>query len=623
MIRAGACDSIIARGSNPNHYVNAFNRWLWAGFFVMAGTGCSTAPQQRSDTPPAAPAQSTTTTDSDRPNSGSAPRVARARAIASELDALSEDTVDSAVAGYYARNANAPAWFDGQGQARPAIKTLLDALSRADRQGLVSADYGYDAIARRIERAEGGPGALAADQLAELDVRLSRAFVNYAVDLHKGRVGEGNLRPRWYEDLPPADYTGALNRATRDGDVGAALDKLRPPHDGYTRLVKALADYRAIADAGGWPMVEDGPLLEIGMRDARVPALRKRLQASGDPAPASGTGDHVEDGVDGLETMDDSAAEGTSNTRSTRYDARLAEAVERFQRRHGLKVDGKVGPGTRAALNVPASQRVRQITINLERWRWLPADLGERYVMVNIPEYRLRAYEGGRSTLEMRVVVGESYDDRATPVFSDAMEYVVFRPYWNVPPGIAADEIVPEAREDSGYLEAKNYEIVSRFTPDAEILPATQENIDKVEAGDLYVRQRGGNQNALGLVKFMFPNEYAVYLHDSPAEQLFTRAERDFSHGCVRVQYPDQLAEFVLSRQADWDSSRIQTALHEGEREQVMLDEAIPVYLAYWTAFVDDAGVNFRADLYDNDDRVEAAMRQVNNGPTATAAGSR
>ncbi|WP_348766997.1 L,D-transpeptidase family protein [uncultured Salinisphaera sp.] len=589
--------------------MNTFKRGLLAGLFALAVAGCSSAPDQA--TPPAPASNEAADSDTSSARADTQPGAGQTAAIKTALADLSDDTVDHAVVDYYQHHGHAAAWFDSQGAARDEIKTLLDALSRASRQGLVTADYGYDALARRIEQADTAPGPMDADTVAALDIRLSQAFVRYAVDLHQGRVGEGDLRPRWYEDLPPVDYAGALERATRDGDVDAALTELRPPHDGYTRLVKALADYRAIVDAGGWPEVPDGPLLETGVRDARVATLRKRLQASGDLTPGSETGHNVEDGVNALETMD---APQDGDTRSPRYDAPLAKAVEHFQRRHGLKIDGKVGPGTRAALNVPAEQRVRQIEINLERWRWLPADLGERYVMVNIPEYRLRAYDNGRPALEMRVVVGESYDDRATPIFSDAMEYVVFRPYWNVPTSIAADEIVPEVRKNSGYLDQKDYEIVAEFTPDAEVLPNTSENIDKVEAGTLFVRQRGGSHNALGLVKFMFPNQYAVYLHDSPAEQLFSRNERDFSHGCVRVQHPDQLAAFVLAGKPDWDTARIDSALHEEDRQRVDLEESIPVYLAYWTAFVDEAGVNFRADVYDNDPRVEKAMRQVDRG---------
>lgn len=589
------------------------------GILALAAAGCSTQTTRPPSPEPVSPPAPTQTAPSPADSAANradqpqpSPEKAQARAIGQALDSLSDATVDRAVADYYRAHDNRAAWFDDRGRARPAIKALLDALSRADRQGLVIADYGYDGLAQRIEQADAAPGPLNADTVAALDIRLSQAFVHYAVDLHQGRVEGGGLRPRWYEDLPPADYAGALERATLAGDVDAALSELRPPHDGYTLLVKALADYRAIVDAGGWPRITDGPLLETGVRDARVPALRERLQATGDLSPAADTADTVKDGVQALEKLDrDKSTAG--DTRSSQYDGELAAAVEHFQRRHGLKMDGKVGPATRAALNVPARDRVRRIEINLERWRWLPADLGERYIMVNIPEYRLRAYRDGKPAVEMRVVVGKSYNDRATPVFSDRMEYVVFRPYWNVPPGIAAEEIVPKVRDNPDYLAERNYEIVARFDPEAEAMPNTPDNIDKLEAGDLYVRQRAGASNALGLVKFMFPNEYAVYLHDSPAERLFSRAERDFSHGCVRVQYPAELADFVLGEQPNWTPEQIEAALHDPEqgRQRVALDETIPVYLAYWTAFADESGVNFRDDLYKNDPRVEAAMGQV------------
>jgi len=613
-------------------HVNIFSRGMRTGMLVLAAAGCATEPTPNTaasappKTPPATSAASTPASDRQATTPAqSSPRalgVAQAQALGAALGSLSSHTIDEAVTGYYAAHDNAAAWFDNHGRARSTIiKALLDALSRADRQGLVIADYGYDALAQRIEQADAGPGPLDPTALAALDIRLSQAFVGYAVDLHRGRAEGEELRPRWYEDLPAADYAGALERATRAGDVDAALAELRPPHDGYTLLVKALADYRAIVDAGGWPRLPDGPLLETGMTDPRVPALRERLQASGDLPPAAGAADSVQDGVEALEKRE--APDATAgDTRSRRYDAPLAAAVEHFQRRHGLKVDGKVGSGTRAALNVAASDRVRRIEINLERWRWLPPDLGERYIMVNIPEYRLRAYEDGTPQLEMRVVVGKSYNDRATPVFSDRLEYVVFRPYWNVPPGIAAEEIVPKARKNSDYLDERNYEIVARFDPDIEALPATAAHIDKVEAGELYVRQRAGRHNALGLVKFIFPNVYAVYLHDSPAERLFSRAERDFSHGCVRVQYPAELAAFVLSLQPTWDPTRIDAALHEEGRQQVALGESIPVYLVYWTAFANESGVNFRPDLYENDPRVEAAMRRADSSQTEAAAQS-
>ncbi|GAB3672676.1 L,D-transpeptidase family protein [Salinisphaera aquimarina] len=535
----------------------------------------------------------------------------RAIAIADQLQTLPATTVGSAVTDFYASHDNQPAWFDHDDSARPAIKSLLDALSRADRQGLTVADYGYEDLARRVETLDDMNASLAPAALARLDVRLSTAFVAYAIDLHRGRVDDSrNIRPRWYQELPAGDYAGALARATDAGNVDDALGELRPPHAGYALLVKALADYRAIAANGGWPSVADGPLLKVGMRDRRVPALRRRLHITGDLPLGAATGESLDDGVHALQRLD---RDDGVDLASTRYDRRLAASVRQFQARHGLATDGAVGKSTLAALNVPAATRVHQIELNLERWRWLPGDLGDRYVMVNIPEYRLRAFDHGRTVLQMNVVVGKSYDDRATPVFSDRMRYVIFRPYWNIPHGIAVDEILPKARRDAGYLARRQYQIVKVFGPNAKPLPATPENLDAVEAGHLHMRQAAGPHNALGLIKFMFPNEFSVYLHDSPSERLFSRTERDFSHGCVRVQFPAELAEFVLQGKPDWDAERIDKALHEGGREYVSLAEPLPVYLIYWTAFVNDGGVQFRNDLYNHDPQLEKAMQRAHN----------
>jgi len=532
-----------------------------------------------------------------------------ALAMGDEIDALADTTAGIAVAEFYADSSNQPAWFDDDDAPRPAIKTLLDTLSRADRQGLTVSDYGYDALAGQIQSIDDAPMSLAPAELAALDVQLSLAFVTYAVDIHRGRIEPGRkIRPRWYKDLPPGDYAGALARATTEGSVDDALAELRPPHAGYALLVKALADYRAIVDNGGWPVIGDGPLLETGMHDMRVPELRRRLHITGDLPLGTAAGESVEDGVSGLDRM---AHEPPVDLGSTVFDRELAASIRHFQTRHGLASDGRVGPATTAALNVSAAARTHQIELNLERWRWLPGDLGERYVMVNIPEYRLRAFEQDRPVLQMNVVVGDAYDDRATPVFSDRMKYVIFRPYWNIPHGIAVKEILPKARANLGYLASRQYQIVKVFGPNAKPLAATQANLDRVEAGALNMRQAAGPHNALGLIKFMFPNEYSVYLHDSPAAQLFSRTERGLSHGCVRVADPAALAEFVLDGRPEWTRERIDAALHGGERQYVSLARELPVYLIYWTAFVNDDGVQFRNDLYNHDPQLERAMQRA------------
>lgn len=365
------------------------------------------------------------------------------------------------------------------------------------------------------------------------------------------------------------------DRAQHDRSSTSAVDEAHT-HPAYQRLRAATERYRQIADDGGWPDISAGELLQEGDTSARVIPLRERLAVTGDlSAPVFG----------------DSA-----------YDNAVAEAVLAFQRRHGLTEDGVLGPETRGALNVSAREKVRQMERNLRRWESLPEDLGDRYVLVNIPEFRVRAYRQDDEEFSMRIIVGAEYDSRATPLFSDRMEYVVFRPYWNIPASIATDEILPEARQDRSYLTRNGYQIVSHYAPDARVYDVHSTDLDRVASGELRLRQKPGPQNALGLVKFMFPNEYAVYLHGTPHQHLFEEGERAFSHGCIRVEHPDELAEFVLSRQGGWTPERIDEAMQAGERQQVDLEETFPVYILYFTVFVDEDGtVGFFKDLYGHD----------------------
>ena len=271
--------------------------------------------------------------------------------------------------------------------------------------------------------------------------------------------------------------------------------------------------------------------------------------------------------------------------------------MKRFQRRHGLEPDAVVGRAVAAEMNVPADARVRQIALNLERWRWLPNRLGDRHLLVNIPEYRLEVWEGNRVPLTMRVVVGKK--DTPTPIFADDMTYVVFSPYWNVPPDIVKNETVPSALRDPAFLQRTNMEVLDKSGK-----PVDPSDIDLDAVGDYRFRQRPGSSNSLGLVKFMFPNQYNVYLHDTPADSLFARATRSFSHGCVRVEQPDKLAEYVLGDQPEWTAERIAEAMHAGTEKTVKLARALPVYLGYWTARVSADGiVQFRDDLYGIDAR--------------------
>ncbi len=362
---------------------------------------------------------------------------------------------------------------------------------------------------------------------------------------------------------PPADPS-----ATSAGMSGDSLLAAR------ARLEEALGRYRRIADGGGWPAIPEGDLVEPGdTASAQVEALRQRLAAT--------------------DALGDAAPSGPV------YDGALVAALARFQARHGLVVDSLLGGNTRAALNVPAADRVAQIEQTLDRWDDLP-DLptgpDARYVMVNVPEYTVRAFEGGREALQMEVIVGAGYDDRATPLFHDTMERVVFRPYWNVPPSIATEELVPKGPAE---LQEEGFEIVSHYAADATVYDMTASNLQRVANGSLRIRQTPGPENALGLVKYLFPNEYAVYLHDTPADQLFEEADRAFSHGCIRLERPAEFGAWVLGPQG-WDEARVRENMTTGDRHEVELEETIPVYIVYLPVWADAGGeVHFAPDVYD------------------------
>jgi murein L,D-transpeptidase YcbB/YkuD len=286
------------------------------------------------------------------------------------------------------------------------------------------------------------------------------------------------------------------------------------------------------------------------------------------------------------------------------YDESLQEAVKRFQRRHGLDDGGIVTPAVAAELNVPIEGRIQALELNLERWRWLPRDTGPRHILVNVPEMRLEVREKGQVPLAMRVIVGKR--DTPTPIFNDTMTHLVFSPYWNVPPGIAEEETMPAFLSDPEFLARNNMEVV-----DSSGKPIDPESIDSMDPTSFRFRQRPGSENALGLVKFMFPNKFDVYLHDTPTDSLFGRAGRLFSHGCVRVEKPEELAAYVLRDQPEWTPERIREAMHAGEERTVTLREPIPVFIGYWTARVTPDGlVQFRKDVYGIDARQSAMVAE-------------
>jgi len=483
---------------------------------------------------------------------------------------------------FYQNRDDAPAWIEDRKPTRQ-MDELIAAVQAADREGLDPELYNVSTLTAR--RQEAGRGFLTAKgfdaaEASQLDVWLTYLYLTYASDLTSGLANLSHADPGWKIRDKQADVVALLRTSLEEHRVGQSLKDLVPRHAQYAGLRDALAKYREIAQHGGWQPVPTGLNLKPGQSNAAVPALARRLAVTGDYA-------------------------GTANDQDLTYGTGLQEAVKRFQRRHGLEPDATVGPAVVAALNVPVADRLSQIALNLERWRWLPRELGDRYVLVNIPEYRLEVWDAGQVPLSMRVVVGKK--DTPTPIFADDMTYLVFAPYWNVPPDIVQKETLPSVMRDPAFLQRTNMEVVDKG---GNVVDPSQVDLDNPSA--YRFRQRPGSSNSLGLVKFMFPNSFNVYLHDTPADSLFARATRSFSHGCVRLEEPVKLAEYVLADQPDWTAEKIDAAMHAPEERSVKLRKALPVYLGYWTARVAADGIlQFRDDLYGIDARQTAVLGQV------------
>ncbi|HET7291569.1 MAG TPA: L,D-transpeptidase family protein [Vicinamibacteria bacterium] len=491
----------------------------------------------------------------------------------------------------YAAEADRLFWFAGE-RAYPALEGAIGALAASAERGLAPRDYDAERIASEWTR-QRGPAAGGGSERALFDLALSASVLRAIDAVHRGRVHPRTVD--WGYDVKPRTLDrAALLREARDGlRIPALLDGLEPSYPHYVRNRRVLAHYRALAAAGEPEPVpalaRDRRKVEPGQPWAGVPPLAKRLRLLGDlqedPLPAS-------------------APDGTAL-----YEGVLVEALKRFQARHILDADGVIGKATIDALNVPLARRVRQLELALERGRWLPR-LDRPTVFVNVPLFRLWATDpvGGQEPLRMKVVVGKSMGHR-TPIFVAQMEYVVFRPYWNPPYGIASREIVPHARRDPAYLQREELEIVASGDEDAPALPATPENLDAIVRGRLFVRQRPGPRNSLGLAKFIFPNQQNVYMHGTPAPQLFSRTRRDFSHGCIRLEEPAALAEWVLRDQPAWTRARIEAAM-QGERPaRVNLREPLLVVLFYDTVHVNSEGVvHFVDDIYGHDRTLDEAL---------------
>lgn len=427
----------------------------------------------------------------------------------------------------------------------------------------------------------------------EHDLLVSDALLRFGRDLATGRVGPsrsyGGLGP---ETRPGFDATAFLAKVAEGRPLSDLVDRLPPAYAGYQRLKTALEHHRQVARGGGWPAIPEGPSIKPGMEDERVPALRRRLVAGGELEEGQGKGKVLDD--------------------------RLVAALKRFQHRHGLAADGAAGPQTIAALNVSAEDRVRQLQVNLERWRWMPRRLEPLHVAVNIPAQMLELVDHGEVKMKMRVVVGDL--KHPTPGLQATMTSVVLNPTWTVPPSIASREILPKLKKDPNYLASNNMRILDAFPDDSPLAAGVGVDWASYDAGrfPFRLRQQPGPDNALGLVKFNLKDSDDIYLHDTPQRSAFSRPYRALSHGCVRLEKPVELAQAVL---ADvWDE-KLDDIIAEKQTKTLKLERPVTVYLLYWTAWVEDDGsVHFRDDIYGHDARLRSALRRARQPAPAQVA---
>ena len=470
---------------------------------------------------------------------------------------------------------NNPLWLTSDGLHEKRTKALTNALLAANADGMRMADYPIGPLAAAIAAVKQAPKPTA-EQLATADVLLTASFVALGADLLTGQIDPRTVSQSWHVDPHGDNVDSALVRNLRFEALDNALATMRPTDPTYLGLSRELQRFRQIVAKGGWQRIPETKNIKPGetANPAVLAAVRNRLAIEGIiPAGAPATASMIK--------LPQTGAAQSSSI----YDASLAGAVALYQQRHAISVDSALGKETIESMNVPADFRLGEIAANMERFRWMPRSLGSRYIFVNVPAFHLEAYDGGKKTLEMRVIVGQEYEDRATPVFADSMETVVFRPYWNVTPDIAAKEIFPKG---PAYWARENMETYR-------------------EGGVLRIRQRPGPKNALGFVKFMFPNDYNIYLHDTPNRELFKEDIRAFSHGCIRVEKPSELAQWVLG----WDAARVNDWMqNEPDNRSVRIPKKIPVYIAYFTAYMKNDQLHFGNDLYSRDDKLVPQVMQ-------------
>jgi L,D-transpeptidase YcbB len=485
------------------------------------------------------------------------------------------------VADFYRGRDFQPAW--SQADRLSQADMLIKAVDSAYADGLSPAYYHISHIRSLVEDTS-KESMRDPNRIAGLDILLTDAFITLGCHLSGGCQNPLHAASEWLAKGARIDVPSLLEQALLKRQVFETLAGLRPEKGVYTRLKNALAQYRELASKGTeWPLLSAGPTLKKGTKSTRVVELRKRLAASGDlAANEAQRGDLFDDG--------------------------LEQVVITFQKRHGLNGDGTVGREMRSALNITLKQRIRQMALNLERLRWMNGNHDERFITVNIADFHMNVIEKDKPVLSMKVVVGKPY--QSTPVFMAKMTYIVINPSWNIPKSIVRDEILGKIAKKPNYLAEQGIELLE--SSEARQWRTAQQPADLNENASKYrFRQKPGVLNPLGKLKFMFPNNHDVYLHDTPSKSLFSRSVRAFSHGCIRIENPVGLAEYLLRDDPRWTRDKLIAAMGKGKEQFVNIPQPLNVHLLYLTAWVDEEGVlQFRNDIYGRDKRLDEALRK-------------
>ena len=473
---------------------------------------------------------------------------------------------------FYQQMGYAPAWKDFE-----ALQQAIQALEGSYDDGLLPVDYHVDVLSSIVDKIEDtkDQGAVNYEWVAKFDLLMTDAILLYAFHLMDGKIDPHSLDVQWnfgYAELPGGDGK-ALAEAIQNRTLLQELHALRPDIPSYSSLMRELAEYRIIAENGGWGTVEASGKIDPGDNDSRIPQIRRRLEITGDLSDLN-------------------------NMNSDEYNQTLEIDVKYFQERHGLEADGVIGKASFAAMNVPVEEKIDLIRINLERFRWVVHSLTDYYIVVNIAHYRAYVVKNNEIVFETKVQVGT--DLNKTPVFKSQLQYIEFNPTWTVPRSIIVNEMIPKIKQGPKYLTDRNMVLLDGS---GSVVPMSSVDFDAVSGNNFpySVRQEPGPGNALGQVKFIFPNQYAVYLHDTPSKYLFDKANRSFSHGCIRTQNPIDLAE-VLLEGSKWDKQKITEILDSKLTTRALFDEPIDVLLFYWTAgLYQQKSVFFYPDIYDRD----------------------